>query len=72
METSQEINNENNSCLLINPEKNILNKSFNILLPQNQSQKRNQRAEKKSQNSTDDTKINANSNLNTSHLKNFS
>ena len=71
MERFKELNNENNTCMLINPEHNYLYNSFNKLLPQNPIEIRNQRAkmENNIQNSTDDTKINANTNLNSSYQK---
>ena len=74
METFKELNNENNSCMLINPDKNYLYKSFNILVPQNPVEIRNQRAKigNKIQNSTDDTKFNANTNFNSSYQKTIS
>ena len=70
MESFTEFNNENNSCMLINPDNN----NFNILLPISPSEIRNQRAkvENKTNNSTDDTKIKANLNLNSSYQKTFS
>ena len=70
MESFTEFNNENNSCMLINPDNN----NFHILLPISPSEIRNQRAkvENKTNNSTDDTKIKANLNLNSSYQKTFS
>ena len=71
METFKEQNNANNAFMLINPDKNYLYNSFNIVLPQNPNEIHNQRAknENKIQNSTDETKNNANTNLNSSYQK---
>ena len=75
MESSIEMNNETNSSMLINPDKNFLNKSFtNLIPPKPAEQIRNQstRDASKTHNSTNDTKNNANTNLNSSYQKTFS
>ena len=74
MESFLDAHNINNSSLLINPDKNYLDKSFNILLPKKPSKIRNKRAkiENKTYNSTKDTKYNGNSNTNSSFQKTFS
>ena len=69
------MNNETNSSMLINPDKNFLNKSFtNLIPPKPAEQIRNQstRDASKTHNSTNDTKNNANTNLNSSYQKTFS
>ena len=74
MESFAETNNENNSSMLINFDKNDLSKSFNKLLPQKPEEARNQRneIENKTHNSTKDTRNNINSNINNSFQKTFS
>ena len=72
MESFIEINNDNNSSMLINPEN--LNKSFNNYLPQKPNELRNQRckADNKTHYSTKETKYNVVSNINSSFQKTFS
>ena len=74
IESFAETNNENNSSMLINFDKNDLSKSFNKLLPQKPEEARNQRKEIecKTHNSTKDTRNNINSNINSSFQKTFS
>ena len=74
IESFAETNNENNSSMLINFDKNDLSKSFNKLLPQKPEEARNQRKEieSKTHNSTKDTRNNINSNINSSFQKTFS
>ena len=69
------MNNETNSSMLINPDKNFLNKSFSNLIPPKPTQQirnQNKRDANKTHNSTNDTKNNANTNLNSSYQKTFS